>query len=190
MKKLFELFFEFFKIGLFTFGGGYAMIPIIEDKCVSKKKWITSEEMMDMTVLAESTPGPIAINCATYVGFHQSGFRGSVFATAGVVIPSFTIILLISFFLDNFLEITLIANAFKGIKLAVGILIFDAGLNMLKKMKKTPLSVTILVISLLAVITLEILAKKVSTIVLMLISAVVGLGAFLISQQRKKGGRK
>jgi len=190
MKKLFELFFAFFKIGLFTFGGGYAMLPIIEDKCVCKKKWITSEEMAEMTVLSESTPGPIAINCATYVGFYQKGPWGSVFATAGVVLPSFIIILLISFFLDNFLEITLIANAFKGIKLAVGILIFDAGLNMLKRMKKSPLSVAILILSLLAVITLEAFAKKLSTIVLMLASAAIGLIAFLVSEKKKKGAKK
>ena len=129
-----ELFLTFAKIGLFTFGGGYAMIALIEDACVERKKWITHEEMMDLTVIAESTPGPIAINCATYVGYRQKGFWGSVIATLGMVFPSFVIIYVISMFLDRFLEITLIANAFRGIKLAVGLLIVNAALNMLGKM--------------------------------------------------------
>ena len=84
---LIDLFFTFFKIGLFTFGGGYAMISLIEDACVAKKGWITHEEMMDITVIAESTPGPIAINCATYIGCKQAGFTGSLAATAGIVAP-------------------------------------------------------------------------------------------------------
>ena len=92
-----ELFLTFFRIGLFTFGGGYAMISILDDTCVSRKKWITSDEMLDMTVVAESTPGPVAINCATYVGYRRRGLAGAVAATLGVVLPSFFIILLISF---------------------------------------------------------------------------------------------
>ena len=91
-----ELLLTFMKIGLFTFGGGYAMISLIEDTCVEKKQWITHEEMMNVTVVAESTPGPIAINCATYVGYVRHGFWGSVTATVGVVLPSFVIIYLIS----------------------------------------------------------------------------------------------
>ena len=84
MKKIIELFVTLFKIGLFTFGGGYAMISIIEDNCVEKKKWITHDEMMNVTVIAESTPGPIAINCATFVGYKVAGMMGAVFATLGV----------------------------------------------------------------------------------------------------------
>ena len=134
------LFFTFIKIGLFTFGGGYAMIPIIENICVERKKWITHEEMMDVTVIAESTPGPIAINAATYVGYKQKGIWGAIAATLGVVLPSFIIIYLISLFLNNLLEITWIANAFKGIRIAVGILILDAGIRMFVKMKKKAIS--------------------------------------------------
>ena len=95
MNKLVELFVTFFKIGLFTFGGGYAMISIIEDNCVEQKEWITHDEMMNVTVIAESTPGPIAINCATFVGYKVAGMMGAVFATFGVVLPSFVIILII-----------------------------------------------------------------------------------------------
>ncbi|MBQ6196730.1 MAG: chromate transporter, partial [Lachnospiraceae bacterium] len=105
MRELFELFITFAKIGAFTFGGGYAMISIIEQICVETKQWITHDEMMNITVIAESTPGPIAINCATYVGYKQKGVAGAAATTIGVVLPSFIIILLISQFLDRFLEI-------------------------------------------------------------------------------------
>ncbi|MBR5756416.1 MAG: chromate transporter, partial [Firmicutes bacterium] len=125
MNILCELFFTFVKIGLFTFGGGYALIAFIEHICVEEKQWISHDEMMDITVIAESTPGPIAINCATYVGMKKKGIAGAVAATLGVVIPSFVIILAISFFLDRFLEIKWVASAFRGIRIAVGILIVD-----------------------------------------------------------------
>lgn len=124
-----ELFFTFVKIGLFTFGGGYAMISMIENNCVEKKAWITHDEMMDVTVIAESTPGPIAINCATFTGYKKAGFLGALVATLGIVVPSFIVIFLISMFLDNFLEITIVANAFKGIKVGVGLLILDAAIT-------------------------------------------------------------
>ena len=134
-KSLTELFFTFLKIGLFTFGGGYAMISLIENNCVEKKKWITHDEMMDVTVITESTPGPIAINCATFVGYKHSGFLGAIIATIAVIIPSFIIIYIISKFLDNFLEIKIISDAFKGIKIAVAFLIINSALNMIQKME-------------------------------------------------------
>lgn len=136
MIILAELFLTFAKIGFFTFGGGYAMISMIENSFVENKKWITHDEMMNVTVIAESTPGPIAINCATFIGYKKAGFLGAVIATLGIVVPSFAVIYLISMCLDSFLEITFIANAFKGIKIAVGILILDAGITMVKKMHK------------------------------------------------------
>ena len=179
-----DLFFTFFKIGLFTFGGGYAMIPMIESICVEQNRWITHEDMMNVTVIAESTPGPIAINYATFVGCKKAGFPGAVAATIGVVLPSFIIIYLISMFLDNFLEITLIANAFQGIKIAVGILIVNAGLNMLKKLPKNVLSRTILVCSLCAMLAIDIFSLRFSTISLMLAAGVVGICAAAF----KKGG--
>lgn len=185
MPMILELFLTFLKIGLFTFGGGYAMISIIEDNCVEKKKWITHEEMMNVTVIAESTPGPIAINCATFVGYHQGGFLGALAATFGVVLPSFVIIYLISMFLDNFLEIMVIANAFRGIKIAVGILILNAAVNMLKKMKKTGLSVSIVVCACAAMLLINVLSLNFSSIALMLIAGAVSLTAFAV---RKKDG--
>nr|MBQ8245136.1 chromate transporter [Oscillospiraceae bacterium] len=180
-----ELFLTFMKIGLFTFGGGYAMIPLIEDVCVEKKKWITHEELMNVTIVAESTPGPIAINCATYVGYLRGGFWGSAAATFGVVLPSFVILYCISRFFDHFLEITLIASAFKGIKLAVGLLILNAGVNMLQKMKKTGLSVGILLCALTLMLLSELLSRNFSSLSLMLLAGFVSLALSL-----GKGGRK
>ena len=187
MRSILELFFTFFKIGLFTFGGGYAMISLIEDACVVKKKWITHEEMMNITVIAESTPGPIVVNCATYVGLKKKGFWGAVAATFGVVLPSFILILLISFFLDSFLEIKWVASAFRGIKAAVGVLIVGAAVKMISKMNKRPLPLIILSASFIAMMCINIFALSVSTVVLMLIAATVGIAVYLISRRSGKG---
>jgi chromate transporter len=188
MKLLFDLFLTFAKIGLFTFGGGYAMISLIENSCVDKKQWITHDEMMNVTVIAESTPGPIAINCATFVGYKQKGLMGAVTATAGMVLPSFFIILLISRFLDNFLEITWIAHAFMGIRIAVGILILDAAIKMIRKMQKKPVPLTIMCCSFLTMFLVDIFALRVSSITLMLIAAVISLTLYLIKRNAGKAG--
>ena len=184
MKKLWNLFLTFAKIGMFTFGGGYAMISIIEDTCVEEKKWITHDEMMDLTVLAESTPGPIAINAATYVGYRQGGVPGSVFATVGMVLPSFVIIYLISTVLDNFLAIQWISNAFRGIKIGVGLLIFSVAVNMLKKMKPQPLPRIIVGCACGVMLAVNFLSLQFSSITLMLIAGAVGLLVFLARQRR------
>lgn len=174
MKQLCELLLTFMKIGGFTFGGGYAMISIIEDECVERKKWITHDEMMKLTVIAESTPGPVAINCATFVGYRQAGVIGAIFATLGMVIPSFVVIYIISMFLDDFLEYEIIANAFQGIKLAVGILIFNVGMNMLRKMPKKKISRLIYAAAFLVMLLSDIFAWKISSIALIVIAAIVG----------------
>ena len=185
MKKTspLTLFLTFCKIGLFTFGGGYAMISVIENICVEQKKWITHEDMMNITVIAESTPGPIAINCATFVGFKQGRLPGAIATTVGVVFPSFVIIYLISMFLDNFLEITWIANAFQGIKIAVAMLILNAGAKMLKKAKKTPLSRIILLCSSGILLLVNLFSWNFSTITLMLLAGSVSLGLFLLKER-------
>ena len=179
---LIELFFTFAKIGLFTFGGGYAMISLIEDICVDKKKWITHGEMMDVTVIAESTPGPIAINCATYVGYRKGRLPGAVIATLGMVLPSFVIIFIISKYLDRFLEITWVANAFKGIKVAVGILIVDAAVKMLKKMKKKPLQIIMVSCAFIVVILINIFDLNISSVIVMLAAAFVGIIVFAVRE--------
>lgn len=190
MNIYLDLFLTFAKIGLFTFGGGYAMIAVIENACVERKKWITHEDMLNVTVIAESTPGPIAINCSTFVGYKQKGIPGALIATFGMILPSFVILFLISLFLDNFLEITWIANAFRGIKLGVGLLILDAGIRLVTKMKqKTAFSVTVLVAAFVTMMLLNIFSWSFSSIGLMLIAAVLGFSVCFIKEKLvKKGG--
>ena len=191
MKLLLELFLIFAKIGMFTFGGGYAMISIIENICVEQKKWITHDEMMNLTIIAESTPGPIAINCATFTGYKKAGFSGALVATLGMIIPSFVVVYLISMFLDNFLELTIIANAFKGIKIAVGILILDAAITMIQKMHKKKLPRAIMICSAIVMLCINIFAWNFSSISLMLIAAVVSLAIFVLNgAPDQKGGAK
>ena len=190
MPVLIDLFLTFAKIGLFTFGGGYAMISLIENDCVEKKRWITHDEMMDVTVIAESTPGPIAINCATYVGYKKGGLPGAIIATLGIVLPSFIIIFLISKYFDRFLEITWVANAFRGIKIAVGILIVDAAVKMLIKMKKKPMPMIMVVCSAVAMILISIFSLNISSMVLMLVAAFIGIVVFIIGSHTKKGEKR
>ena len=187
MKILFHLFFTFARIGLFTFGGGYAMISVIEHICVEKKKWITGEELLEMTVIAESTPGPIAINCATFTGHKIAGFPGAIAATLGMVTPSFLIIYIISRWLENFLELTLVANVFMGIKIAVGLLILDAGLNMAKKAKKTPMTRAMILSACTAMLVIHMMAWKISAISLMITAGMVSLLIFVIGDCKKGG---
>ena len=188
MGILLELFFTFAKIGLFTFGGGYAMISIIENQCVERKKWISSDEMMNMTVIAESTPGPIAINCSTFAGYKRAGIPGAFAATLGMVMPSFIVIYFISMHLDNFLELSIIANAFKGIKIGVGFLILNAGITMLKKMPKKKLSKVIMICSCITMLCIDFFAWKISSISLMVVAAMVSLALFNIQEIQKQKG--
>ena len=179
MNILTDLFLTFAKIGAFTFGGGYAMIALIENICVERKAWITHEEMMHITVIAESTPGPIAINCATYVGYKKAGMPGAVIATLGIVLPSFLIIYLIAGLMDNFLGLKLVAAAFKGIKIGVGVLILSAGVTMLKKMpRKTQPRVTA-ACAFAAMLAINFLSLSVSSIALMLLAGCVSLALFI-----------
>ena len=186
MTSLTDLFLTFMRIGMFTFGGGYAMISVVENACVENRHWITHDDMMNITVIAESTPGPIAINCATYVGYKQRGLAGAIAATVGMILPSFLVIYLISRFLDDFLEIAWIAHAFQGIKIAVGILILDAALKMIKKMQKKPLQVGILIVTFAVLMLVNVLKIHVSSILIMLAAALVSLTFFQIGKFRRK----
>ena len=178
-----ELFLCFLKVGTFTFGGGYAMISIIHHACVEEKQWITEDEMINVTVIAESTPGPIAINCATYVGFKLAGFTGAFFATLGMVLPSLLIIYMISIFFDDLLAYPLVEKAFRGIKIGVGVVILNTGLNMLKKLPKKPQPRIMAVCGFTAMLLINIFSLKISTITLILVAAVASLGIFAL-----KGG--
>lgn len=185
-KKRLLLFLTMLKIGLFTFGGGYAMIALLENEFISKKKWLDKDEFLDMVAIAESTPGPIAINSATYIGYKTSGFIGSLLATVAVCIPSFTIIFIISLFFDAFLSLTVVANAFRGIQVCVIYLILSAGIKMFKGMEKNPLSITLLVSVGVAMIALSILAISFSTVFYILICGFIGVFAYLLQSVRKK----
>lgn len=192
MRKhlLSDLMLTFMKIGLFTFGGGYAMIPMIEHSCVEQKKWISQDDMLNITIIAESTPGPIAINCATFVGYRQAGLAGAIAATFGIVFPSFAVIYAISLLLDHFLEIAIIANAFRGIRAAVGLLILDAALKMIKKMRKKTLPRIIMLSSFGAMLLINLFSWNISSITLMLTAAAAGLIVQAISHRAETEGGK
>ena len=143
---------------------------------------------MNVTVIAESTPGPVAINCATFVGYKQKGILGSIAATLGVVLPSFIIIWAISMFLERFLEIAWVASAFRGVRVAVGLLILDVGIKMAKKMPKEPIRIILLIAALVLMILINLLNWKISTIVLLLCAAAVSLIVFLFHE--RKGGEQ
>lgn len=136
LKRLFQVFFTFFRIGAFTFGGGYAMIPLIQNEAVEKHHWVTDDDILEIIAIAESTPGPIAINSATFVGYRAAGVLGSVFATLGVVLPSFVIILALSFVLEAFQEVRAVQYAFFGIRAGVLALLVKALWTMYKKSPK------------------------------------------------------
>ena len=143
--SLWQLFVTFFKTGLFTFGGGYAMISLLEEELVAHKKWITSEDMLDMLVIAESTPGVIAVNTATSVGYRVRGVLGAIIATLGVVLPSFLIITALTFFLNEFSDNRWYQAAFTGIQACVTILIVNAFVKLARQIERTWFSVLLLV---------------------------------------------
>ncbi len=184
MKKsrlVFNLFFTMMKIGLFTFGGGYAMIALLENEFVAKKKWLTKEEFLDMLAIAESTPGPIAINSATYIGCKTVGFFGALAATVGVCIPSFVILYAISLFFDAFLSLTIVEYAFMGIQACVIYLILSAGIKMLKGIKKNVLNVATVAIVVACMILFSLFSIKFSTIFYILIFGALGVCIYLFS---------
>ena len=193
MHILPELFLTFAKIGAFTFGGGYAMLSILEHECVEKKGWITSEEMAEVIVIAESTPGPIAINCATYTGYRKAGFAGAVIATLGMIVPSFLIIWLISTFFENILQLPLVGAAFRGIRIAVALLIIRAGWDMLRNMmKKTPNkkhSLLFAAAAFLIVLAADLTGIQLSTIWLILVSALAGLCLYGLPEKKERADK-
>ena len=185
LKKSLQLFFTMFKIGLFTFGGGYAMVVIIENELVEKKKWIEESEFYNLLAIAESTPGPIAINSSTYIGYKIAGVVGAIFATIGVVLPSFTIIYLISLFFNEFLSITLVGYAFKGIQVGVGYLILSAGIKMIKKIKKSIFEIILLSLTIIVFILFTLFAINFSSIFYILIGGVSGLIFYTLTDIKK-----
>lgn len=185
-KSLGTLFFAFFKIGLFTFGGGYAMIALLEEEFIQRRKWLDKDEFLDMAAIAESTPGPVAINSATYLGYKLAKVPGAATATVAVCLPSFLIIYAISLFFEQFTQLTVIANAFKGIQICVIYLIFSAGVRMLKALDKSPFATGVLAAVMLVMVGLSLAGVSVSSILLILLSGAAGVAAWLIGR-RKEG---
>ena len=181
MKSIIELFWTFFKIGAFTFGGGLAMIPLVQNEVVEKKKWLTNDEMMDLIAIAEATPGVIAVNTATYVGYRIGKFWGSLLATIGVVLPSLIVICIIAFFFDEFLAIPVVNAIFKGIRLGVSVLIFNAAIKMFKGIKKTLVNYVIIILALMFSLFVDI-----NSIYIILIGAVLGVISQLIFTKEKR----
>lgn len=189
--SLFTLFLTMLKIGAFTFGGGYAMIAILESEFVSKRKWIEKEEFLDIVAISESTPGPVAVNMATYIGYNLGGVFASAVATAGVVLPAFLILFSISLFFDAFVSLKYVAYAFKGIQACVVYLILSAGLKMFKSIKKTPVNIIILTAVVLAMLCFSLFSVNFSSIYLILICGALGISIYLISlAKRKKEDKK
>ena len=186
VKSLETLFFTFFKIGLFTFGGGYAMIALLEEEFIQRRKWLDKDEFLDMAAIAESTPGPVAINSATYLGYKLAKVPGAATATLAVCLPSFLIIYAISLFFEQFTQLTVIANAFKGIQVCVIYLIFSAGVRMLKALDKSPFATGVLAAVMLVMVGLSLAGVSVSSILLILLSGAAGVAAWLIGR-RKEG---
>ena len=179
------LFIEFFKIGLFTIGGGYAMIPLVRETVISYG-WLPEGEFYDFLGICESTPGPIAINSATYIGYKTAGVLGSAFATLGVCLPSFIIIYIISIFFDAFLSLTFVKYAFLGIRACVVYLIASAGFKLFKGLKKNFLSITLFIVVLGVMTAFSIFAIDFSTIFYILICGTIGLVTYLIGLAAKK----
>lgn len=193
LRSLFELFILIFKIGLFTFGGGYAMIALLENEFVSKRKWITKDEFLDLVAIAESTPGPIAINASTYIGYKRLGFIGAVVSTFAMCLPSLIIIYTISMFLDKFLEISIIASAFRGIQVCVVYLILTAGIKLLRGMKKkNALSIVIISAVICCMVAFSLFSVRFSGVFYILISGCLGLCVYLVSliKNREEGKDK
>ena len=175
------------KIGLFTFGGGYAMIALLEDEFVSKKNWISRDEFLDMLAIAESTPGPIAINSATYIGFKVGGVFGSTMATRGVCIPSFVIIYVISLFFDAFLSIKYVQYAFKGIQVCVTYLILSAGIKMWKGIEKNLMNILLFAGVAVCMIALALFGKSISSVIYILAGGAIGLLVYLVGLLAGRG---
>ena len=180
MSVILLLFLSMLKIGCFAFGGGYAIIALLDNEFISKRKWIDHDEFLDIVAIAESTPGPIAINMATYIGYKLCGFLGAAVATVGICVPSFVIMYFVSLFYEQLMDIALIAAAFKGIQICVVYLIASAGLKILNKMKKTPLNIAVFSTTCLGMILCTLFDIHVSSVWFVLGAGILGLMMFFI----------
>ena len=184
--NIFTLFLAFFKIGLFTFGGGYAMIALMEREIVDRKGWIDKIELMRIVALSELTPGPVSINAATAIGYKTCKVKGSVFALLGVVLPSFIIILAISLFINDIMTYPLVAAAFRGVRIGASVLICSVGIGMIKKIGNSIYESLLFAFSFVCVVG-GLFFETLSSIALLLVGVIVGI-AFL--QDNSVNGRR
>ncbi len=183
MKQLLQLYGIFFKMGSFTFGGGYAMLPMIQEEIVNKRGWATDEEILDYYAIGQSTPGIIAVNTATFIGYNQKGILGGIFATLGIVSPSIIIITIIASFFKGFQEIVAVQHALAGVRVVVAALILNTVLKMYKDSVKDWVSMTLFLFSFLILIFFNI-----TPIFVIIISAIIGIARF--NHQSKKENTK
>lgn len=179
-RKALNLFLVFFKIGAFTFGGGYAMVPIIQSEVAEKRGWIKNEDILDILAISESTPGPIAINSATFVGYQVAGVFGSVMATLGVVLPSLIIISIVAYFFKQFLAFKVVKYAFMGIRAGVLALIVKAAKNMMKACPKNVAAYTIVALAFILTVVFDL-----NVFAVIIGSAVIGLVYSLLANKGK-----
>ncbi len=178
---LLQLFSSFVKIGAFTFGGGYAMIPLIQKEAVEKRNWISDEEILEIIAIAESTPGPIAVNAATFIGYKMAGFLGAFMATLGVILPSFLIIAVLSLVLAQFEDLKVVQYAFWGIRAGVLALIVKALVSMYRQCPKSGISYAIAGFAFFAVALF-----RINVLVVILICAAIGLVSSIWAEGRWK----
>lgn len=186
IKRALQMMLIMMKIGAFTFGGGHAMIALLEDEFVSRRKWIESKEFTDLVAIAESTPGPIAINCATYLGYKRAGVIGSIFSTVGICVPSFVIIYVITLFIQQFLAIEVVSKAFLGMRVAVSILIISAGIRMFKKEKKSPFMYVLFFASLIFSLVVTLTSIDFPSVFMILIGGAVGVAFYIVCRYVKR----
>lgn len=170
MKKILEMFIAFFKIGAFTFGGGYAMIPLIEEEVVKNKKWIEKEEFMDVLVVSQSLPGALAVNCSIFLGYKIGGLMGAIMALLAVILPSFTIIIIIAAFFMQFRDNYYVNAAFKGITAAVPMLVLVGAISLSKGLEKNKRTAVTIIIALIALTLFDI-----HPIIVIIASAIYGI---------------
>ena len=188
-RLMLTLFLQMFKIGAFAFGGGYTIIALLDDEFVKKRQWIEHDEFMSVVAIAESTPGPIAINVATYIGYKLTGWFGSMLTTIAVVLPAFTIMYTVSLFYDAFMANRFIAAAFKGVQVCVVYVIARAGFRMLGKMKKKPLNWVILALTIALMICLNLMGMRISSILYILASGFAGLAVYMVQFWKRRGNK-
>lgn len=180
-KNIMDLFSTFFKIGAFTFGGGYAMIPLIQKEVCENKKWVTEKDILDIIAIAESTPGPISVNTATFVGYKLAGIWGAMFATFGLILPSFIIIAIISLVLKEFESIKIVQYAFFGIRAGILALILKAFFTMYKACPQNTLSNLLIILAFSLVVFFDI-----NAIIVIITCGIIGLLHTLIILRRSE----